>query len=279
MKIRTLAIRSIAVVGASAAAASSFATTNFFDLFEINVTRQLGASSLNQDGAYLGARVYGVNPGDVVSGTLTTPDGTNLALSSQPPSVSGSQIGYGSPYEADIPTLQADHYGTGTYSVSVDTGADAGVADGVNIGAWIFPDSQPLLTAASYNALQHASSATSTTVNWQSWSPQSGQPDTQINFVDLYDVTAGYADVLFTNGAASGLQSFTIGAGQLVAGHQYELSIDFSNRYNFTTTGDIGAGLFAGDTRTLVDFNATPEPASLAALGLGAIALIRKRRR
>lgn len=91
----------------------------------------------------------------------------------------------------------------------------------------------------------------------------------------------------FVSGASGSLESIEVAIGHVAGTNDYSISlrsdnIDTPDSY-ITTGSGVGTGAFGDGAPSIADsgafrVNVVPEPASMAALGLGAVALIRRRK-
>lgn len=270
--MKTYARFALAPLAAFVLAAAAHAQATDIVLFRTNINHQTSATSADYLGTFLNAGIDVTNPSDYGAGTLTLPDGTT----SYPITQTGTSYDYFSPLYPYAADLEAD-FPHGDYTLSFNAGNEP--ADAVTVTDAQYRWSPDVPLAHEYDTLEHAVAGQAITVHVAGFTPGDGTND-EISFYILHDNTAGFNPIDARN-SNTNAYSFDISAGTLQASHSYTLSLYYSSRLDTLNAGLGGATAFLGyDQLTTLDFTvaAVPEPASFAVLGLGALALLRRRR-
>ncbi len=264
------------VITLCAFAAFGFASADvtFFDIFKTADFEQTSDSQpMNPVNWRFNSRIETDSDDQALSGTLTLPDQSIRAFTqSDPRTLSFGEEGFSNSTDLDIA------FPDGPYLFSIDSGTLAGWTGEIREPAADYPDAVPYLTNNGYSALQNADPNSSISVTWNGFG-HGGGGDSALVFFDIFDQTDGVY-ILDHFGDQSVYQGDTIGAGTLIAGHQYTYNLFYSVRFNNNYIApDGGFGIAGFDFATSGDFTAVPEPATLAAFVLGAVGFARRRRR
>ncbi len=271
--------RLIFLSSAIAVSAVSQADITFYDLFKNAAYGQTSAAQPTTAYSWdFGARIFSNADGDVTAGNVDLPVsvGGSISLSAAGPR-SAQLLDYGYADQAAIDAAYPD----GTYDYSVTSGTLAGQSGSLTVPVSVYSDQVPYLTGSSFADLQSATAGNSVNVTWDAYTVSS-TPTYQLVYFNVFDFTTSsyVVDASGTNGVYG---SQSIDGSVLVAGHHYGWSLYFDPRFEWANSGFNGtaASIVGFDRVTNGDFTvaAVPEPASFAVLGLGALGILKRRRR
>lgn len=267
-----------AVVALTAVPAAR-AGISFVDQFRSRFSTQTGdGPTLTENGYNFATRLYASAPNFYTAVTMSGPvAGATLAVDPSNPTVyafSSSLYPTQAAMEAAYPT------GTYRYLATTASGPDS---TSLLVSSFAYPQSTPYLAGTTYSSLQGMNAGQSFHF---SFSPFTTGPSVNesLIFFTLYDATSG-ASVFDAGPLASTTTGLDLAAGTLMAGHQYNYTLIFSNRNLVDTTNTTFAAQLGFDYRTSGTFTtaaAVPEPSSFALAALGSIGVIlagRARRR
>lgn len=265
----------LALVAVSAAQAE----VTFYDLFKnVYYTQTSNAQPTTANSYAFSSRIFTDTPGEVTEGTIDYQDGdgnaqTRTLTPTSTEVVDYSDFGYAS--EADL-----EHaYPAGNYVYTATAGTLAGQTGTLTVPTTVRSDQIPYFNGTSYDDLTHAVAGSSVTVTFDGFTTPTAA-DSEAIYIYLHDDTTDLDVEQSMLGNAAG--SYTLSGSDLVADHDYSLSIFYDPRFGtpnagFNGTGDTSIGF---DRATNLDFHvqAVPEPAGWAALGVGLVAFRRRRR-
>jgi hypothetical protein len=264
-----------------ALAAPVWAVPTFYIIQKDALFTQSGPSTVSPVGFQFLARATpndGASPINFNAGTVSFPAASPLATTALTPlGGAGSELRYSSGV-VNQTTYQTD-YPDGNYNFHLTNSSPSATEDATvtvdSVTATPPPTSIPALTAASFNALQGMDPTKPFTMNWNSFT---GANSTALIFLFVTDASN---NIVFFDGPQPNVTQDTIPANTLQLGHTYGYKLFFSN----TTVGPLVSsdgvqGEVLQDNRTSGSFATVPEPSSaaLCLLGLGGVALRRKRR-
>ena len=254
----------------TALAATAHGQANNVTLFRTNIHNQTGAIAADYLGTFLAAQINVPNASNYGAATLLAPDGSTYNFAQ-----TGVDYYYGAPLFPTVAALEAAYpHGDYVYSLAADN--DPADALALTDAQDRFSPDVPL--AAEYNALQAATAGQAITVHVAGFTPGIGTND-NLSFYNLFDTTTN-AFALIGNTNNANAYSFDIPGGTLQANHGYVLTLYYSSRLDVPNAGLGGATAFLGyDQLTTINFRPVPEPATFAALGVGALVVLRRRRR
>jgi hypothetical protein len=208
----------------------------------------------------------GVSPIAYDGGTLSFPAAS--ALSTAPLGPSGVSLQYASGKVAQS-TFQAD-YPNGTFTFHMTNSGNASLTqtEAVDNSTVPVPTSDPMLSAASFNALQGMDPTKALTVSFNAFT---GANANALIFFAIQD-SSGHS--LIFDGLQPNVTQDTIAAGTLQAGAQYSFVLFFSN---VAITPD-NNGEVLMDTRTTGSFSTVPEPTTGLSFALAGVLLLLRRR-
>lgn len=268
---RLTAAAAVALAGVLSAAAPARAAVAIFDINrDAQYTQLDAAGNLSLDGYFFSARAF-LNGGgtDPTSATLTHPNGVDpLAL------VAPDLFLFQSGLFADQSALDVA-FPFGTYTLDTD-GVPASVS--IDYTADLYPLNVPVLSASTFTALSGLNPAAPFLFQFNDLDPD---PAAQEALVYLVIRDAGTLAVVFDSGPLpDGTTAYLLPANTLAANTAYRFELIFSDRL----VGDDPSGVALipeFNARTGGTFTtgaaAVPEPASLALLGFGGLALAVRR--
>ena len=218
------------------------------------------------------------SPGDLQKATVTTPSGTNY---SKLGSLDGSSFDFSAYPGSEAAAISS--FPSGNYTVSVTKGNLTGKSDSINFPNYATQTFVPQILGDGFSRLNSTPGSQSITLDLSAPSNfNSAGPDSGFDF-SILDITAGWTTVFSTTAINPSSPSITIPANTLTSNHQYqfdyEVSLVQTNSLSFG--GSPVTDSFSGSAwTTLGQFTSpVPEPSSFAAIALGALALLRRRRR
>jgi hypothetical protein len=188
-----------------------------------------GPADITSAGGFFSARVFFMNPGDYIGGTVTFPGGGSGSLTSEGANV----IGYGAS-NTSLSQLQAD-YPAGGYAYDV-TGSQPEATFTINYAGDAYSNA-PYIT--NFSSLEDMDAKDPFTVEFNTYVPGPNANSSAIYFtISNSSGTVVYNASPF--GLPDGTTSVTIPAGTLVAGGSYTFDLLYDNRINGSTdvTGD-----------------------------------------
>lgn len=255
-------------------AATAHAQVAAFELDKTLDYVQTGDSAVSAPSASYVASLYTSNPGEATAFSFSANGYSasgGVAASPETLRISG---GFASPSALEAAL------GPGGIAFSVNAGSLAGGNGLFEEPASAYPNAVPSLTGNSFSRLQGMDATRPITLVLSSYSNPA--PISAVYLVVFNPATdsAAYYGV----GEAGTRTSFTLDAGTLVPGTDYQFQVLFRNVSSDATAtfdGDdiTGFAEFHASTTGVFRTSPVPEPTSLAALGLGVVALIRRRGR
>ena len=261
----------IAVIGALAS--TGLADPNYGGLFRVIAHEQTSASDVTATGAYIAAQLR--SPlGEIGSATFGDGSASDFPLNH---SVQNSQDYFdgGSPTFADVAAMDAVYPTNGLYSISYSGGTlGDGVVDFDSMDA-SYAKNAPKVS--NFTELKNWDLSANLTIKLEKESSTYAYLSTlssPLVFFGVWDFdTSSYVTGTTIFGDNT-LSELPVDAANFTLGHHYQLGAFFSNRADFG-----GPTQIAWDKATYVDFTPVPEPASLIALSLGAVALLKRKRK
>ncbi|RYG20880.1 PEP-CTERM sorting domain-containing protein [bacterium] len=272
--MRIPSIRSFAAASAAMVAASASAEVTFYDVLKnVQYTQTSNAQPSTPVSWDFAARIFTNVDNDVTAGTVAFPGGSRNLTPNGPRLTRYFQPGFAS--EAALNAA----YPTGEYVFTATAGTLAGQTGSLMVPDAVRPNEVPYLTGTSYDELQSAVEGQPVTVTWDPYTVPS--PVThELVFFQLFKDNVLLHEVSGVNGSFT---SYTIDGAELVAGSSYRYSLFFDPRFQVAKAG------FNGTASSIVDFDsitsgtfsveAVPEPGSIAALGVGVAAILRRRKK
>jgi hypothetical protein len=213
------------------------------------------------------------NEFDTFSLTYPAP-GLPLTLSQTDPTDFSGQTGY----YFSLAALQSDFpFGTYTDTVSGTSPTQFGM---YQYSENAFTSDIPALDPGTYTGLQGMNPSLGMTLNFNSFTPPADS-NAAFMFVNIYDG----GNIIYAQGFLSpSTTSVFLPGFTLVGNHSYEYEVNFDNRLYGYDTADSVFTQQGFDVRTDGSFTTgplvTPEPGTFAllALGLGGVALLKKKR-
>ena len=267
-QFKLLCVLILGVLG-SFAGRSSATTPTFFIVQDDTRFTQTGPSTIGADGFdFIGNATPndGIGPIAFDGGTLTPPSGSPLGT------VTLSTVGVSQKYSSgkvNQTTFQTD-YPNGTYTFHMTSSANPSLTqtEAVNNTGVAPPTSDPMLSAASFTALQGMDPTKAVTVSFNNFTGANA------NALIFFAIQNSSGQSLIFDGLQPNVTQDTIPAGTLQAGAQYSLVLFYSN---VAITAD-NNGEILMDTRTTASFSTVPEPVAGLAIAL-VVALAARRRR
>lgn len=272
--MRPVPLRPLAAALAVLIGSSASAKVTFYDILKNAQYTQISAAQPQNAVSWdFIARIFTDVDNEVTAGTLSFPGNLRTLTPVGPRLVRYAQFGF--PTEPDLENA----YPATTYFFNATAGSLAGQSGSAPEFIPVRATEVPYLTGNSFADLGNATAGQSVTVTWNPYTVPA--PVThQLVYFQLFENGVLKRDVAGQNGAFT---SYTIDGGDLVAGNSYRWSLFFDPRFQGNNGGFGGTASFVEsfDSITSGTFSVrpVPEPASLAALGLGALAVVRRRRR
>jgi len=238
---------------------------------------QTDPSTVSLDGYFFSSRAFMTTPSDFDGGTLTYPGAGSPGTYSVVADPSQPYLNYQTGYYPDLASLNAD-YPTGAYTISAtNSSTSSSQTTSITYSIDAYPQTTPILTAASYSALQNLDPSSAATIDFNSFTPD---PNASEALLFLFVVDASNDTVYQQDDLPDSTTSLTIPAGTLSPGTDYTFRLVFSDRIDGTgTDGTPDQQIF--DQGTDGSIVTVPEPAALAGgmLAVAASLLRRSRRR
>lgn len=277
-------IRIVALGLVLAGASASFAQITNEDIFRSQFYTQTANNTAPAAGsAYyqLNARVFYQNAGDVQEFDMVDPTGTDWASNHANPGFDRETTIGGFSSQAD----EESTLPSGDYTLNVMDNMSNQSSTTINVPTSAFSDNTPYFTGDTFNNAQGANAANSLTFTWNAFTNSTDPTAQLVTFFDVYDFTTG-TYVFSNSGWGGAYNSQTVAGGSFNPGDSLQATVFFSSRYpGYDSNPNDGAFL---DTYQLVGFDqatsinfraqAVPEPFSLTLLGLGGLALLRRKK-
>lgn len=267
MKRGATSIAVLALGGSFASAAITFHEIAHWEVYD----QTSAAQPVNPTRAFFTARVFSNVSNEVTTGTVTLPSGQVRNLSPQGNRIAGySQGGFSN----RAAVLAA--FGPGTYTFGLNAGPYNGQTDTVNYEDPGWADTVPFMT--NYAALAGHNPAQSLTLQWQPFSA-TGDHTVLVTYLNVFDATTN--SLLFgTSGNAQTFTALTLAPGTFQVNRTYRYELTFGSLTQPNVTGGFSPSRATATTYTMTagQFATVPEPGTMAALGLGAFLVSRRRR-
>lgn len=270
----SLILAALAAVAAFPLSASAALT--FHEIAKWQTHTQTSNSAPVSPSSFLfSARVFANVNGQVQNGTVSIPGGGIRNTTPDGPTVTG----YYDTSHASLASLDA-MYTTGTYTFTLTNGPFAGASDTVNFQNPGYSSSIPFITGTSYSSLQGMDPTQSRLITWNTWTSV-GDATGRTTYFYLYDMTAGGTLVASQVGSANTNTSYTIAANQLLANRNYRYQLLFGALTQQQTQGPFNPSFATASMymNTIGNFSTVPEPTTMGLLGVGLLALARRRYR
>lgn len=275
--MNSLKLSVFAALAACLAAEASAQSASAYDFFITRDFYQTSASTRDVVGSGFAFRIEGVNPSQFNYASVEIPHADPDGGSSYRV-VLDSDYSYGQFFGNAADPFQRDEYQPGDYNFYLgNNGVDEESASISYSQQHAFSD-VPLLSQ--FDDIHNLSDGQGISLTIPGFTPGPGTNDNH-TFYTLYDDTLG-TTILGGISADTSAFNLDILGGTLIGGHDYSLRVVYSSRFRTLNAGFGGATSYlCFDNAVTNSFSvaAVPEPATMAALGLGAVALLRRRRK
>jgi|GEM_PF-4053593 len=265
MKSTALLFIVASVLGSSVVARADIVD---YDLFKILVNTEAPDSSTSFSYAYAGERVITQNSGDITDAEASRPNGTldNMTLDSDNVTwdfVSG-QYNSSASLLSDFP---------------LDNGGNAYgyYADGFTLFGVLFDPQtmwNPTAPVINLSTLTNVIEGQNTSVSWSTYTKDPNASEADI-FTSLTDNTLGKS--VFANQGDNSYTSDVLPGSDLIAGHNYTLGVDFSNREVTVPNNGFGnaSAIASYDVLTNYSFSvqSVPSPNPFILIGMSTFGL------
>lgn len=265
------------VLAACLAGEASAQSATSFDFFITRSYFQASATTKNVLGSSFAFRIDGVNPSQFNYGSVDVPHG-DLDGPSPYRVTLDSNYSYSRYFGGAFDPFQRDEFQAGDYTFNLgNNGVDEETAS-ISYAQQHAFSNVPLLSQ--YDDLRNLSDGQAISLSIPGFTAGPGTNDNH-TFYSLYDDTLGSA-VLSGMSTDNGAFNLDILGGTLIGDHDYSLRVVYSNRFMTPNAGFGGAASYlCFDDAVTNSFHvaAVPEPTTMAGFALGAVALLRRRKK